>query len=310
MGASGRVTLNDVAAASGVSRATVSFVLNDDPKQTISASTRDRVKQAAKELGYAPHGVARALREGNSRLVVLTIDWGLDGNYARTYIRGLDDELAAHHHVLLVRHGHQTTQDTQQILDAIAPRAIFRFGDPYFTGHDLDDLGRGWRDGLAAHTALQIQHLVEHGHTRIGLALPDFETPLTASRLRFTGHAAVKLGIPAPASFVAHRNRSACAHAVEQFLADTPGTTAIAGFNDDIALRSMTALQDLGLSVPHDVAVIGYDDTEYGELVRPSLTTVHIDAEAHGRLSARLILRLDDAGLTPVPAQIIVRESV
>ena len=81
MGTSRRVTLNDVAAASGVSRATVSFVLNDDPHQTISAATRDRVKEAARTLGYVPHGVARALREGTSRVVVLNIDAGMEGAY-------------------------------------------------------------------------------------------------------------------------------------------------------------------------------------------------------------------------------------
>lgn len=82
MGTSRRVTLNDVAAASGVSRATVSFVLNDDPHQTISAATRDRVKEAARTLGYVPHGVARALREGTSRVVVLNIDAGMEGAYS------------------------------------------------------------------------------------------------------------------------------------------------------------------------------------------------------------------------------------
>src|SRR5882757_7693884 len=136
MGGSRRVTLNDVAAASGVSRATVSFVLNDDPNQTISAATRERVKEAARDLGYVPHGIARALREGSSRIVVLNIDWGLEGNYSRSYVRGLDDELAAHDHVLLVRHGHSAPQSTQQVLDTIAPRAVLRFAETYFNGQE------------------------------------------------------------------------------------------------------------------------------------------------------------------------------
>ncbi|MGW7424937.1 LacI family DNA-binding transcriptional regulator [Streptomyces sp. NPDC054813] len=94
-----------MAAASGVSRATVSFVLNDDPRQSISAAPRDRVRQAARDLGHVPHGVARALREGSSRVVVLDLDRGLEGNYSRSYVRGPDDEIAAHGHVPLVRHG-------------------------------------------------------------------------------------------------------------------------------------------------------------------------------------------------------------
>ncbi|MHA5052895.1 LacI family DNA-binding transcriptional regulator [Streptomyces sp. SD15] len=310
MGTSGRVTLNDVAAASGVSRATVSFVLNNDPHQTISAATRDRVKQAARDLGYVPHGVARALREGTSRVVVLNIDSGMEGKYSRSYIRGLDAELAAHEYVLLVRHDHHSPQSTQQVLDAIAPRAVIRFGVSYLTGHELDDLGGGWRDGLAAHAALQIRHLVEHGHTHVALALPDTEAPLAAARLRFTAHAAENLDIPVPATFVAPRDRPACADAVKVFLTGAPEVTAIAGFNDDVALRVLTALRDLGRGVPDEVAVIGFDDNGYGEYVTPSLTTVNVDAEAHGRLSARLALGLDTSGLRPPPARIVVRQSV
>ncbi len=105
-----RVTLNDVAAASGVSRATASFVLRDSPGQSISAVTRERVREAARALGYVPNGLARALREGTSRIVLLTIDTALDGNYARSYVSGLDAELAAHEHVLLVRYSHRPTR--------------------------------------------------------------------------------------------------------------------------------------------------------------------------------------------------------
>ncbi|RMB85959.1 LacI family DNA-binding transcriptional regulator [Streptomyces shenzhenensis] len=310
MGTSRRVTLNDVAAASGVSRATVSFVLNDDPHQTISAATRDRVKQTARDLGYVPHGVARALREGTSRVVVLTIEAGLEGHYSRSYIDGLDAELAAHEYVLLVRHGHHTPQTTQQVLDVIAPRAVIRFGETYLAGRELDDLGGGWRDGLAAHSALQLRHLVEHGHTGIVVALPDSESPLAATRLKFTGHAARSLGIRVPDSFVVPLERSACAEAVAAYLTRAPQVTAIAGFSDDVALRVLMALHDLGRRVPDDVAVIGFDDNGYGVYTTPALTTVNVDAEAHGRLSARLALDLDTGGLRPPPARIVVRQSV
>ncbi|MFJ9567638.1 LacI family DNA-binding transcriptional regulator [Streptomyces fuscichromogenes] len=310
MGASRRVTLKDVAAASGVSRATVSFVLNDDPGQTISAATRDRVQRAARDLGYVPHGVARALREGSSRVVVLNIDAGMEGNYSRSYVRGLDAELAAHDHVLLVRHGHHTPQSTRRILDAIAPRAVLHFGETYLTGHELDDHGGGWRAGLAAHSALQLRHLVEHGHTRVAVALPDTESPLTAARLKFTAHAAMNMDVPVPASFTAPRDRAACAEAVEEFLLGAPGVTAFAGFNDDVALRVLVALRDLGRRVPDETAVIGFDDNGYGEYTSPTLTTVHVDAEVHGRIGARLALGLETGGLRPPPARVVVRHSV
>ncbi|TQJ47372.1 LacI family transcriptional regulator [Streptomyces sp. SLBN-115] len=323
MGRSGRVTLSDVAKASGVSRATVSFVLNDDPRQTISAATRERVTEAARELGYVPHGIARALREGSSRIVVLNVDRGIEGNFSRSYVRGLDEELAEHDHVLLVRHGHAAPEATQKILDAIVPRAVLRLGEAYMSGHESDGtdeqdetVEQGEPDeqdresGFAANAALQIGFLAERGHTRIAMALPDHEFPLTKARLGFAREAARRRGLAPLERLVVPRPREAGAAAVQAFLAAHAEVTALAAFDDDIALRSLTALRDLGLRVPEDVAVIGFDDTEYGSLSTPALTTVRIDAEILGRIAARDALGIDTEGLAPVRGQIVDRASV
>ena len=301
-----RVTLNDVAAASGVSRATASFVLRDSPNQSISAATRERVRRAARDLGYVPHAIARALREGSSRIVVLSLDVALDGNYARSYVRGLDAELAAHDHALLVRYEHAGTEAT---LDAIAPRAVLRFGEPYLTGHELDDSGGGWRDGLAAHVSAQIGYLAGRGHTRIAYALPDRETPLRAVRLRFADLAAERLGLLPVAPFSIPVFRTGAADSLAEVRAAHPVVTAVAAFDDDVALRVLAAMRDLGLAAPGDLAVIGFDDNGYGALATPALTTVHIDAGAHGRQAARAILGLDAAGLSAAPGRVVVRES-
>ena len=308
MSASGRVTLKDVAAACGVSRSTAGFVLANDLRQN-SPETRERVHQAARELGYVTHGVARALREGSSRVVVLEIDWGYEGNYSRSYIRGLSDELGAHGHDLLVRHGPVSPQATQRLLDAIAPRAMLRFAEPYMTGRDLEDGGGGWVDGLAAHVALQLGYLVDRGHSRIALALPSTHSPLSDARLRLTSQHAATLGVPEPVCFDIPPTRDAAVAALARLRREHPAVTAIAAFNDDIALRAVTALRDLGLSVPGDVAVIGFDDTDYGALATPALSSIHVDAEAHGRLVARRALGLGEGGLAPVPAWVVVRES-
>jgi DNA-binding LacI/PurR family transcriptional regulator len=304
-----RVTLNDVAAASGVSRATASFVLRDSPNQSISAATRQRVRRAAADLGYVPHAIARALREGSSRIVVLSLDVALDGHYARSYVRGLDAELAAHGHALLVRYERGTAGPARAVLDVIAPRAVLRFGEPYLTGHELDDSGGGWRDGLAAHVSAQVGYLAKRGHTRIAYALPDRETPLRAVRLRFADLAAERLGLSPVAPFSLPGSRTGAADSLTEIRAARPVVTAVAAFDDDVALRVLAAMRDLGLAAPGDLAVIGFDDNGYGALATPALTTVHIDAEAHGRQAARAILGLDAGDLSPVPGQVVVRES-
>jgi DNA-binding LacI/PurR family transcriptional regulator len=306
---SNRVTLRDVAAASGVSRATVSFVLNDRPDQTISAATRERVRNAAAELGYVPHGIARALAEGVSRIVVLNVDSRMAGNYARSFIRGLGDELATHGHILLVRYGDATPAQAKQVLDTVAPRAVLDMGNPYSSGYPLEDAGGGWRDGLAAHSAAQIRYLAEIGHMSLGMPMPGTATTFSDVRLRFATEVAAELGISAPVPCLLPADREACAVAVAAVIDAHPDISAFAAVDDEHALKAIAALHDLGVSVPDEVAVIGYDETEYAAFAQPALTTVHIDAEAHGRVLARRALDLDPTDVESTPGLVVVRES-
>ena len=302
-----RVTLRDVAAAAGVSRATAGFVLSDAPGISISATTRQRVRETAQGLGYAPHSIARALREGSSRIIVLSIDSGYEGNYLRTFTQGLDEELAAHDYVLLVRHGHSAPGSQQRLIEAISPRAVLRMPDYLASGHEFDD--GGWYGGLAGNVEVQLRYLAGRGHSGIAVAIPDGDPPLGPVRLRFAREAAARIGLPAPLPLIVPRDRDSGAAAIRAFLDAHPAVTAFAAFDDDVALRILAAAGDIGLSVPGELAVIGFDDTAYGALFSPTLTTVHIDAEDHGRRTARLVLGLDGDGFTAAPAQVIVRES-
>ena len=302
-----RVTLRDVAAAAGVSRATAGFVLSDAPGISISATTRQRVRETAQGLGYAPHSIARALREGSSRIIVLSIDSGYEGNYLRTFTEGLDEELAAHDYVLLVRHGHSAPGSQQRLIEAISPRAVLRMPDYLASGHEFDD--GGWYGGLAGNVEVQLRYLAGRGHSGIAVAIPDGDPPLGPVRLRFAREAAARIGLPAPLPLIVPRDRDSGAAAIRAFLDAHPAVTAFAAFDDDVALRILAAAGDIGLSVPGELAVIGFDDTAYGALFSPTLTTVHIDAEDHGRRTARLVLGLDGDGFTAAPAQVIVRES-
>jgi DNA-binding LacI/PurR family transcriptional regulator len=301
-----RVTMRDVALASGVSPATVGFVINNTANQTISPSTRERVQKAAKDLGYVPDGMARAMREGSSRIVVLNLDARLEGNYSRSYIGGLDDELARHDHILLVKHGHPTKESTTQLSHMVAPRAVIDFAGNYSTGRELAD--GGWTDGLAAHTAVQIGHLAAQGHERLAMVLP--ENPTTFARVRedFARQSAERLGLPPLVSIILPHPDAGGVDLLGAVLKRQP-VTAIAGFTDETALRVLKCAALLGLRVPEELAVIGYDATEYAALSSPGLTTVHIDADAHGRRAARQIVGADAGDLVAAPAQVIRRES-
>ncbi len=304
-----RVTLRDVAEASGVAQSTVSFVLNDDPRQKISEATRDRVRKAAEDLGYVPHGIARALMEGTSRTVVLTIDSAFEGNYSHRFITGLDQELQEQGFVLLVRHGRSSPADRKHVDDIIAPRAVIQFAEEYLSGDALHDSGEGWKNGMAAHVLLQFRYLAERGHRAVALAFPEGAVPLADVRLKFASQAASMLDLDPVLSLRIPRSREQAAPALRRFMSDHPGITALAGFDDDTALRALTAMRDLGLRAPRDLAVIGFDESEYAVLWEPRLTTILADTEGHGRLAARRALGLSTDGVQAAPGRVIVRDS-
>jgi DNA-binding LacI/PurR family transcriptional regulator len=303
-----RVTLRDVAEASGVSQSTVSFVLNDVPNQTISGTTRERVRHAAQELGYVPHGIARALMEGSSRIVVLNIEGNREGNYSRNFIRGLDEELALHGFALLVRHGHSSKSDAEQIANVIAPRAVLQFGEVSLTGHELEDSGGGWKNGMAAHVLLQFRYLAERGHRHMALALPAGE-PLSEVRKHFTQEVAEMLELPTVTPVVIPKAQNDVAPVLQRLRADHPEITAVAGFSDFAALQVLAGMRELGMTAPHDWAVIGFGESEYAQMFTPTLTTLTADAEGHGRLAARRALGLDASDVKTRIGRVVPRES-
>lgn len=323
-----RVTMKDVARASDVSPATVSFVLNDRPGQTIPEATRDRVRAAAAELGYVPHGVARALREGASRIVVLNVARLPHGRGSlAAFIDGLDAELARLGHTLLVRY-RTGDDDVAQLVQTISPRAVLDLDGIYFDGGDdgggddgaavgADAPGTiadgGWTDGIAAHTAVQVRHLADRGHRSIAAAMPGDASLARLAELRidYIRRAATDAGLDAVGllEFPADVDGDADASALADLVRAHPAVTAIAALDDHTALRVLAAAGALGLAVPDRLAVIGFDDTDYGALWRPALTTVRIDAEAFGRRAARTLLGRPAAGAEPGPAVIVQRAS-
>jgi DNA-binding LacI/PurR family transcriptional regulator len=223
--------------------------------------------------------------------------------------------------VLVVRHSRAAPADPatpatpalpapeRQILDALSPRAVIRLPGNYLAaGHELDD--GGWEGGFAANVLVQVRYLADRGHAAIAVALPDGDPPLGPVRERFGREAAARAGLPVPPTLVVPRSRPAAAEAVRRFRAAHPAVTAAAAYDDDVALRVLAAARALGVAVPSELAVIGFDDTDFGALVDPALTTVHVDAEEHGRKAAREVLGLDPGSLARFkPGRVIVRES-
>lgn len=303
------VTSTDVARASGVSRTTVSYVLNATPGVTISEPTRRRVLDAAARLGYAPSAAARTLRSGRSDLVLCILpNWPI-GPVLDTLLEELADKLAERGLAVLVHHGRG--RPLADLWRAVQPRTVVGFAP--FADADLRAMrqagiqvvdaadGEAERvadaDGPQAHIGrLQVEHLAAGGRTRIGWAGTTDERLADFARLRLAGVAAecARLGLPAPVRQDLDLTVGSAARAVAAWR--DAGVDAVAAYNDEVGLAVLAGLRGAGLDVPADVAVIGVDDIPAAALAAPALSSVDqaISAQA-AYLAACTVAALDGA---------------
>ncbi|KUM88348.1 LacI family transcriptional regulator [Streptomyces pseudovenezuelae] len=300
-------TSADVARVAGVSRATVSYVLNNTSAVRISEPTRRRVHAAAKELGYVPHAAARSLRAGHSRMVLMPapsipvgplysqfiseLQWAL-GRLDYTVVQygsvGLQGEEAARawaelRPVAVLVPGVGLGPQGVALLRRSGARAVVTLAPEAVEGaHALlmDHAGVG-------HSAAA--HLYARGRRRIGVVVPEesgleaFSLPrLAGVRRALQGTDATLTELP-----LAYEEQAAAKLAVRW---RDLGLDAVFAYNDEYAMLLMRALQDEGVRVPEDTAVIGADDLLLGRLLRPRLSTVHIELPS-GRDLAELVDR-------------------
>jgi DNA-binding LacI/PurR family transcriptional regulator len=322
-----RVTAADIARSLGISRATVGFVLNDTPGQTISEGTRDRVLAEAKRLGYRPNGAARALASGHSRIILLVLpDWPLDYSMrAHLDEASLALDEAGYSLVTMTPHpgGH-----AQPLWETLRPDVVM--GMTPFTAEQLaeirgsgvahvipgDPAGEGDTDrqlGFAAGPRLQVAHLVARGRRRIAFAgsTDPRVADLVAQRRQLTRSSAEELlGEPLVAD--EDVDDASAAVAVARWIAE--GVQGVVAYNDDIAALVAGAALRAGIEVPGRLAVIGHDDTPLAKLFVPALSSVRIDSAGLGRYLAELALSVATASQPPAAgpetdATLVVRET-
>lgn len=305
-----RPTSLDVARLSGVSRATVSYVLNGDPRQTISEATRSRVLQAAKKLGYAPSAAAASLRRGHSRVVVLALDPLFSGHVSDIIVDGVTQRLREHGY-FVVRHSHEDPQAiidivretgpigvvsltflTQSIRERLQALGVRRLLDLEVPAEAQGPPDRPWEYPVGQ---LQVDHLIARGYRRLIYALPENSPrlPIAMARLEGARMESVTLGVDPPEVISLPLERGPIRHALQQ-LDRVPRRTAICAYDDQIAIGVLGAMNSLGWKVREDLAVIGCDDLPVSRLVTPALTTVRATAADVGIAAAEGFLLLRD----------------
>ncbi|MDN4476123.1 LacI family DNA-binding transcriptional regulator [Demequina sp. SYSU T00192] len=288
MPASARVKATDVAAAAGVSAATVSYVLNSTPGQTIPEATRARVLAAAESLGYVPNATATALARGSSDVVIIDFTEVPFGSLVGAMVATLSDAVQDAGLVPIVELGGRSLGDHANVITlarATRPRAVVTMAMlDAATAEELTSSGvpllvsvmpASYDAERVIHDAAvtQVGHLAGLGHTRLAYApagTPGLEE-VDAQRWRGIEDAVRARGLRvtrlAPATDVA-----SAVEAVEA--ARRSGATAIAAYNDEVALAMLAGAHAARVAVPRDLSIMGIDDIPQAQFAVPALTSV------------------------------------
>ena len=308
----GRVTSREVAAAAGVHQSTVSRALRGDAR--ISEATREQVERAADQLGYVPNSSARSLRSKRTGIVGVMVP-DIDNAYYPQLLSDINREFAAagYSMVLIVDPPHRRSDVTRvsslldasldgllilsATLDSDMPAILHAKGVPIVLGVrsvpglDVDIMEP---DNFSAGRAAA-QHLVDLGHSEVAAVMGPEVTSTTKDRL--LGIRSV-LADMLPPERIRHGpySHEAGYAACTRLLQGADAPTAIIAGNDVVAIGVIDAARQLGVSIPKELSVVGFDDIQMAAWHSFRLTTVHMGTVAIAEQAAqRLVERIQHA---------------
>jgi len=299
-----RVTSQDVADLAGVSRTTVSLVLNDVEGINISPKTRQKVRDAAEQLGYIPNATAQALASRRARAIGLVMTRSPHHIASDTFLPqilgGLLDVVKQHKLRLLFESVEAQHQDRVYLelarakhidgMILLTPR-IDDAGLKKLEEVDVPSVLMGKLEGsnlysvdvnnrLAAKQATQ--YLLELGHTKIA-CISNARPSYSAAPDRVLGYkdALAEAGLPPDAGLIQHadfdpQSGFAC---MQTLLDSGKEFTAVFVASDNVAMGAKSALREAGLRIPEDVSIIGFDDIPWARYSDPPLTTIRLPAQ-------------------------------
>jgi len=306
-----RVTLKFLAERLGLSKTTISIVLNDSPlAHTIAEQTRERIFKAAKEYDYKPNFFARYLNQGRSYLVgVLTPELG--EGYDASLLAGIEQFLfQSDYHFFVSSHQWSDTRliKTAELFQERGVEGVILVNSEFFPKIDLPVVRIGRHSSANTGTSLMVdnhagilkamEHLVSLGHRKIAVFKGHQFSADTEDRWDAVVAAARQLSITIDPALVVQLERMGTrpeapveegARCAEQLLPHRNKFTALLAFNDMSAIGAMNRFRDAGWNVPQDVSVIGFDDVMEACIAYPALTTVQQPLREMGETAAREI---------------------
>src|SRR5215467_890834 len=319
-GKRGLVTMRDVAQTTGFSPATVSIVLNNAPlARYIAASTRQRIEEAAKRLGYRPNAMARFLRSKRSQSIGVML-FDVTDPFCTPILRCIENALYPLGYLPIFADAHNQHERFERYLEMLLERhvdGLIVVANWLFVDiHVLADLNKaeiptvtiGWeipgdRVSFAmvdneSGGRMALEHLHQLGHRRVAVIRGPKRLIDSAPRWRGIQKFAqtMKLEMDAalvmqlPDVFDANASFEHGYRLTEELLQKKKKFTAILGFDDLTALGAIRALAKAGVSVPEECSVVGFDDVAISGLSAPSLTTVRQPLETMGGAAVSIVM--------------------
>lgn len=328
------ITIRDVAKAARLSATAVSRYLNRT--MVLPTASATRIEEAIRKLDYQPNGLARNLSRGSSRMIGLVIP-EISNPFFASLASAVEDVAFGAGHGVLLCNTHNDPDRELSYLRLLRTRQID--GIVYLTSHaDNPELiammARDARvvlidEDVAGVSAPRVfcenraggytatRHLLEHEHVRV--AFIGGPEKLLSSRERYAGFkkALTERKITGRSQFVRFGPYTADfgREAASELLTGKSPPTAIFAASDYVAVGVLNAAQNLGLSIPRDLSLIGFDDMPFAALLSPPLTTVRQPIRELGEAGANFLFELingkmEDLPILRLPVQLILRDSV
>lgn len=338
MDSSKPISLKFLANHLGLSPTTVSLVLNGSPRATsIPKVTKDRVLEAARTFNYRPNLYARYLSSKHSLRTVAVIVPEISEGYGASVLAAIESRLAREgylHFVASHRWSAELIEETPRLLMERGVEGFILVNMPLEHSLPVPVVNIGGRKKLSGVVnmlldnrragRLALEHLAQLGHHRIAFFKGHPGSADTEDRWDGIHEAALRLGIHIDPQLTLQLQRRPFPPAppipeegymyAQKLLARKRPFTALFAFNDISAIGAMSAFRDVGLRVPEDVSIIGFDDIQAAAFMNPPLTTVRQPLRHMGDLAAKTLLRrIKEANNEPedilVQPELVLRES-
>ncbi|WP_066072639.1 LacI family DNA-binding transcriptional regulator [Neobacillus soli] len=310
------VTIKDVATLANVAPSTVSRVIADSPR--ISEATKQKVKQAMEELGYHPNLNARNLASQSTKALGLVMpsskDVGFQNPFFPTVLQGISDGAQEKNYAL-----HMTTgKSEKEILDAVIQMVqgkrvdgvvlltskvkdevisylkarefpFVLIGKPY---KDVEEITHVDNDNVRAMKDAT-EYLIKLGHSQIGFIGGSLDLIVTVDRLQGYKKAIVHAGIDARKDYIIHQEflREGGQEAVRALMQLEHPPSALVVADDFMALGVLNTLDELGIRVPEDISIVGFNNLLLAELAKPPLTSVDINIFELGYQASKSLIQ-------------------